>query len=157
MNVMDAYRMFLERQEREFSELSVHLRGQAARDYARGNLASVPKSQFVSWIPVRFLSSPLFLGLQFVSWTDNTSPCISSWPVSRVAGWWLGCRRGKGSVVSVEVREPLRAYRATAPRPRSADGARRDLQGLPTLDSDDPPGPLQARLLLRALPLQPVR
>ncbi|KAM3408713.1 hypothetical protein ACQJBY_001653 [Aegilops geniculata] len=33
MNVMDAYRLFLERQERE---LSVHLRGQAAKDYARG-------------------------------------------------------------------------------------------------------------------------
>lgn len=57
----------------------------------------------------------------------------------------------------MEIREPLRPDRATAPRPPSADGARRDLQGLPALDRDDPPGPLQARLLLRALPLQPVR
>jgi hypothetical protein len=35
-NVMDAYSMSLQRQERE---LSVNLRGRAARDYARGNLA----------------------------------------------------------------------------------------------------------------------
>jgi hypothetical protein len=39
MNVMDAYSIFLQTQERE---LSVNLRGRAARDYARGNLALVP-------------------------------------------------------------------------------------------------------------------
>jgi hypothetical protein len=43
-NVMDAYSMSLQRQERE---LSVNLRGRAARDYACGNLALS--------IPVRFL------------------------------------------------------------------------------------------------------
>jgi hypothetical protein len=60
MNVMDAYSMSLQRQERE---LSVNLRGRAARDYACGNLALHPSS---------FLTS--FPGLQFVSSTDKILP-----------------------------------------------------------------------------------
>jgi hypothetical protein len=103
MNVMDAYLMFLQRQERE---LSVNLRGRAARDYARGNLALVPSS-FLGFFTFCFPSSTRgspFLGSQFVSWTDNLLRiCVSSCSVSRAVGWWLGCRRGKRSVVFREV------------------------------------------------------
>jgi hypothetical protein len=103
-----------------------------------GNVASVPNSL------LRFFQ---FL-IQFVSWIDNV---LSSCSVSRAVGRWLSCRQGRGSVVSVEVLAPFRAYRSTAP------GARGDLQGLQALDSGDAPGPLQAHLPLRDLPPQPAR
>ena len=168
MNATDAYLMSLQRQERE---LSVNLRGRTARDYARGNVAPLPNS-FLGFFPACFSSSGSFLGLQFVPRTDI---CVSSCSLSRDVGWWLGCWRGERSVVSVEVRGPLRAYRAAAPRCRSVrstgllslrregsaatgdGGARADLQVLPALDSGDAPGPLHARLPLRALSPQPVR
>jgi hypothetical protein len=87
---------------------------------ARGNLALVPSS-FLDSLQFVFLSSSSFLGLQFVSWTDNLlRVCVSSCSVSRAVRWWHGCRRGRRSVVSVEARGPLRAYRAAARRRRSA-------------------------------------
>jgi hypothetical protein len=118
-----------------------------------GNVAASVPNAFLGFFQFRFLSSSSFLGL-----TISCVPVSPSCSISRAVGRWLGCRRGRGSVVSVEVRAPFGTYCPTAPRRRSVrGGAPGDLPGLQAPVCGDALGPVQARLLLRDLPLQPGR